>query len=43
MDTKKASIVDMMLNFHFMSKQMKFIQQQEEKEVFLANGYTQRN
>lgn len=34
---------EMLLNMHFLNKHFQVLEQREEKEVFLANGFTQRN
>ena len=34
---------ELMLNMHFLNKHISVLEQREEKEVFMANGFTQRN
>ena len=34
---------EMLLNMHFMNKHCQVLEQRVEKEVFMANGFTQRN
>jgi len=34
---------EMLLSMHFMRQHHKVMEQREEKEVYLADGFTQRN
>ena len=42
-DLKKATQREIHLNLHFMRHYHQIIEQREDKEVYLANGFTQRN
>jgi len=42
-DLQKVTQKEIFLNLHFMRHYFSVIEQREEKEVYLANGFTQRN
>ena len=42
-DLKKITQREIHLNLHFMRHYFSILEQREEKEVYLANGFTQRN
>ena len=39
----KMTQKELLLNMHFLNKHFQVLEQREEKEVFMANGFTQRN